>query len=164
MLNSSDDTSFFSSENDEEVVFNNKNKSNLLYVNSNLTVDEFTVIFLATIDKLALPETHKDIVLDLIRLTMPLINNLPLSFHSMQKTVPVSNIISFSLCNICFQEIQPSLKDGKKNKKCSNDNCPSKVRSFKTNKIIKVSNSDIISQLKLIYNEHKDTILKNKSN
>ena len=89
--------------------------SKYLYINSKITVESFCVLFYAALDKLSIPETQTDIVLDLIRLTLAIENNLPLSFYSILKTISKPEIIQYLVCTICGEEVLPGKKGQKIN-------------------------------------------------
>ena len=52
----------------EDSPFHNNNNTNIpIYKGARLKLNEFNVLFSATMDKIQIPESQKDIVLDLIR-------------------------------------------------------------------------------------------------
>ena len=53
---------------------------NYLYEGSNLKIREFNTLFFATVDKIAIAENQREMVLDL-RLLLPIKNNLPSSYY-----------------------------------------------------------------------------------
>lgn len=56
-----------------------KKKSLKVFEGSLLTVAEFNLLFSATVEKISVPEALKDMLLDMIRLICPPINNIPIS-------------------------------------------------------------------------------------
>jgi hypothetical protein len=59
---------------------------------------------MATVDKLGIAEDKRDMVLDLIRYSLPTDNELPLTYQ----IIPKPEISSFLICKICNQEISSS--------------------------------------------------------
>ena len=114
---------------------------------------------MATVDKLALPETQVDILLDFIRLILPIQNNCPLSYYSIKKSIGTPDITSTLICKICDGEIE-TVKPH--TKKCNTEGCASASLGLKSNSFIKVFNANIITQITRIYSEHHNTILKYK--
>ena len=157
------------STNEEEYIEENI-QSQKLFCNSRMNVKDFNILFMATVDRLAIPESNRNIILDLIRITMPKLNNLPESYQIVQNSFQKPDISSFTLCKICTQEIS-SLKyddtrakklDYQRNKKkrvCPNDNCSSQNVGLKSRNCIKVYTLNIFSQLKTIIEENETTML-----
>ena len=78
-------------------------ESPLLFKNARLNVRNFSILFMATVDKLGIAEDKRDMVLELIRYSLPTLNELPLTYHMIAKIIPKPEISSFLLCKICNQ-------------------------------------------------------------
>jgi hypothetical protein len=149
-----------------------ENKSPHLFKGSRLKVSEFSILFMATVDKLGIPEEKRDMVLDLIRFTLPTLNELPVSYYMIERTIPKPEISSFLLCKICNQEVSSSryydtkeekqkFKKSKTIKKCMNDECSSNRLGLKSRSFVKVFSLNIFSQLKIIIENNENCILSN---
>jgi len=169
ILDDFSDFSLYDLSSDEETSFEDKNSQGL-FLGSRLTLGEFNKLFMSTVDKLAIPETQRDIVLDFIRLTLPSLNNLPLSYHMVEKSIQKPEISSFILCKICNQEIsslkydeseekKKIYKKKKKLKYCPNEDCSSNSLGLKSRSFVKVFSLNIFSQLNTIITNHEETML-----
>ena len=78
---------------------------------------DFNILFMATLDKLAIPESKRNVLLDLIRFTMPMLNNLPESYQVVQNSLQKPQISFFTVCKICNQEITRSKYDDSREEK-----------------------------------------------
>ena len=110
-----------SSSSSSEEDFSSQCATTRLYNKSTLTVSEFVVLFLACVGKLAIAETHCDMLLNFIRLLLPMDNNLPLSYRRIRKLVSEDGMKKLSLCSICFRELS-------KFKLCPSETCLSNRR------------------------------------
>lgn len=72
---------------DEEICFEflNQNGTKTIYPGSKIVLNEFNTLFMGMVDHLAIAETHKDVVLEFIRLLMPPDNNIPNSYNLIKK-------------------------------------------------------------------------------
>lgn len=61
-----------------------------LYDGARLTVEEFSIVFMSTIDKIGVAKNQIDPILDLVRLVLPSDNELPTSFNIMQFFIDTS--------------------------------------------------------------------------
>jgi hypothetical protein len=161
---------FDTSSSDEENI-NDEQESPLLFKDSRLNVRNFNLLFMATMDKISIPEDTRHLVLDLIRFALPILNELPLSYHMVKKSIEKPEISSFLLCKICNQEISSTRyndseevkKKYKKNKrlrKCLNEDCGSSNMGLKSRSFVKVFSLNIFSQLKIILEANENLMLK----
>jgi hypothetical protein len=163
------DLSLLDSTEDDEIENDIQKDSPYLFKDSRLNVREFNILFMATVDKLGVPEEKRDMILDLIRFTLPTLNELPVSYYMIQKTIPKPEISSFLLCKICNHEISSSkyndteeekklFKKSKAIKKCINDECSSNRMGLKSRSFVKVFSLNIFSQLKIIIENNEKCI------
>ena len=117
---------------------------------------------MSTVEKLSLAESHRDVILDLIRIVLPVQNNLPTSYNQIKKSIKTPTLSEFLLCKICCKEIKQNKKDKRKNKICSTELCLSRTSGLKSNNFIKVFSSDIIAQIQMILSKHLDTMINYK--
>ena len=161
---------FYYSLSAEEI--DNVKESPLLFKNSRLNVRKFSILFMATVDKLGIAEDKRDMVLELIRYSLPINNELPLTYHMIAKIIPKPEISSFLLCKICNQEISSSkytdseeekkkFKRTKTLKKCLNEDCASNRIGLKSKSFVKVFSLNIFSQLKIILENNEKCIKSN---
>ena len=164
------ESSLFDSTSSEEENINDENESPLLFKESRLNVKNFNLLFMATMDKIGIPEDTRHLVLDLIRFTLPILNELPVSYHIVKKSIEKPEISSFVLCKICNQEISSTRysdseevkKQFKKNKrlrKCLNEDCGSSNMGLKSRSFVKVFSLNIFSQLKVILETNENVML-----
>ena len=149
---------------EDEVFLSKIEEKTLLFDGSKLDINEFNHLFIATVEKLSIPDTHRDLILDLIRLSAPIINNVPESFRRIKNSLEKPDLIETLICSSCEQEIhKEKLIKGKKgrktkNKKCLSDTCRSNRLGLKSNSIIKVYEANIFPQIEFIVREHLHTI------
>ena len=105
VLDDSLESNLFDTSSSEEEHINDQQESPLLFKDSRLNVRNFNLLFMATMDKLSIPEDTRHLVLDLIRFALPILNELPLSYHMVKKSIEKQEISAFLLCKICNQEI-----------------------------------------------------------
>ena len=164
---------FFSNNhfNSEEESLDENKKTENLHDYTKVDIKTFNKLFMGTVESLLIPETRRDAVLDLIRLVLPTVNNLPTSYHMIQKTLPKPEMSSFMICKICGDEISSSKYNDSKEKlnferrkrklkKCTNENCSSNKMALKSKSFIKVYSLNIFTQLKNILTNHEPTIKK----
>ena len=68
---------------------------------------------MATVEKLSLPESHRDIILDFIRLILPPLNNIPESYERLKKCIEEPDMKEFLICKGCQNEIKIEPKSKK---------------------------------------------------
>ncbi len=73
------ESSLFDTTSSEEENINDENESPLLFKQSRLNVKNFNLLFMATMDKIGIPEDTRHLVLDLIRFTLPVLSILSYS-------------------------------------------------------------------------------------
>ncbi len=161
---------YFDSLSDDDL--ESEKESPLLFKSARLNVRNFSILFMATVDKLGIAEDKRDMVLDLIRYSLPTLNELPLTYHMIAKIIPKPEISSFLLCKICNQEISSSkyndseddkkkFKRSKALKKCLNEDCSSNRIGLKSRSFVKVFSLNIFSQLKIILENNEKCIKSN---
>ena len=121
-----------------------------LYPNSHLKVEDFNTLFMVMVIKLALPHSHCSLLLEFIRLILPIDNNLPDSYYKIKNLNFKTNVSQFALCKICEVVLD-------KNKKCPSETCSSHRIIIKKN--IKVLCSNISNQLITILSLHYKSML-----
>ena len=123
-----------------------------------MIVSEFIILFISLVDKLALAENHCELLLNFVKMILNGVddeNNVPTSYYKLKKTLPIPMINSFILCKNCNEEVKIKIENGKKSKICSSEMCASRRLSHLRNKdLVKVYNSNIISQIREILNNH----------
>jgi hypothetical protein len=158
----------FDLDSDDEIFISQIEKKKTLYDGSQLELNDFNIAFMATVEKLDIGESQRDLVLDLIRLTAPLINNLPTSYRRIRNSLEKPDMTETLICYSCFKEIdRKMLEKGKKNKernfkKCLTKECRSNRIGLKSNMVIKVYEANIFSQIELILRENTNIIEKYK--
>jgi len=150
---------------DDEVFIAKIEKKTTLYEGSILELKDFNDSFMSTMELLNICETKRDVVLDLIRLTLPLINNLPQSYRRIRNSLERPELTETLLCVSCGNELSRGKINCKKaNKKiirkCQSKNCRANRLGLKENSIIKVYESNIFSQIEIIFREHLSTMEK----
>ena len=88
---------------------------------TNMPVKTFQTLFIALVDKLELPEKRSDILLDFVRLLLPINNNLPSSSYMIKKSMDVK-LSQYKICKNCFSELSKNVCE-----KC-NDTNASKIK------------------------------------
>lgn len=121
-----------------------------LYPNSHLKVEDFNTLFMVMVIKLSSPQSHCLLLLEFIRLILPVNNNLPDSYYKIKNLNFKTNVSQFSLCKICEMGLD-------KNKKCQSDTCASHRIVIKKN--INVLCSNISNQLITILSLHYKSML-----
>ncbi len=125
-----------------------------LYDGARLTVEEFSIVFMSTINKIGVAKNQIDPILDLVRLVLPSDNELPTSFNIMQSFIDTSGLLSMhQICKVCNKE----LINGSKT--CINTEC---VNNKLIKKTVKVFQSNIEEQIKIIFSNHLPSMLRYK--
>ena len=75
------------------------------------------------VDKISFPESHKDVILDFIRLIVPLYNNIPTSYFKIKKSVKKTDIKEFNLSKSCGNLIHIKKENNKKIMNCISEFC-----------------------------------------
>lgn len=104
-------------------------------------------------DKIDIPATKIDSILDLVRLALPLDNNLPLSYTSTVTEMSITQLYKqHAVCFMCDSAIE-------KSKICTSDICPNYNIKKKSSKAL---TSNIVEQLKVVFNNHLGSMIRYK--
>ena len=130
-----------------------------------MEINDFNIAFMSTVEKLNIAETQRDVVLDLIRITAPLINNLPESYRRIRNSLEKPDVVETLICYSCGKELSKEILYSKKSKdkkirKCQSTSCRGARLGLKANSIVKVYESNIFSQIEIIFREHLGTMEK----
>ena len=125
---------------------------------STINVNDFNTLFLATVNKLAIAENQRETVLEFIRLLLTVDNNLPCSYNKIKKSVEMPDIKNNILCKFCNKKIEFEKIGRKKFKKFTKTLCISNRQGIKSKSLVKVIEVDIVSQLRIILDNHKQSI------
>ncbi|CAF0947297.1 unnamed protein product [Brachionus calyciflorus] len=131
-----------------------------IYFNSNFKRTEFVTLFESLVDKLAIPETRRDILYKFIQLILPQDSNIPKSYNLLKKSILVSKVETTILCGLCQNKIITLEKNNKMVKKCENEFCSAHK---KTEKTIKLCNTDFVNQIKIILDNNYDQMVTYKN-
>ena len=93
---------------------------------------------------------------------MPIDNQIPLSYNQIKNTLKRPELKTFHICKICGNELDISIKNGRKIKRCLTDLCASSRSGIKPFNLIKVISSDIIPQIKILWANHMSSIVNYK--
>lgn len=107
-------------ESDSEEEQNNfifKNGAKVIFEESQISLNEFNTLFMGMVDQLALAEIHRDVVLEFIRLILPINNIIPKSYNLIKNSIAVPEIKTFMACKLCGEEVLALKIPGKKIKK-----------------------------------------------
>ena len=113
---------------------------------------------MALVDKLAICEKNRYVLLEFIRTILPRTSNIPTTYYLLKKSIEVPQINKFILCKYCSAEI-PIKKVGQTIKKCPTTQCVTNRKGLKSNKLIKIFNSDLQTQIEIILENYYDSIL-----
>lgn len=113
-----------------------------------MNVQNFNILYLSLVDKLSLPVSHSDLLLEFIRIILPENNNLPCSVYKIKRKNVVNEIRAYKLCKICETELVDN--------KCSSENCLSHRTNIKKN--IQVHCAKVSTQLGIILKNHSNSI------
>ena len=69
-----------------------------------MEINDFNIAFMSTVEMLNIAETQRDVVLNLIRLTAPLINNLPESYRRIGNSLEKPDVVETLICFSCGKE------------------------------------------------------------
>jgi hypothetical protein len=131
-----------------------KNLDAKLYSGARLTVQEFSLIFMATINKIGVAKNQIDPILELFRLVLPVDNELPTSFNIMKSFLNNSSVVKMNrVCKICCKELD------KTSETCENDSCANNKLKKKT---VKVFESNISEQIRTIFENHLCSMIRYK--
>ena len=92
---------------------------------------------MALVDKLAICEKNRYVLLEFIRTILPRTSNIPTTYYLLKKSIEVPQINKFILCKYCSAEI-PIKKVGQAIKKCPTTQCVTNRKGLKSNKLIKI--------------------------
>ena len=70
------------------------------------------------VDRLSMPESHRETLLEFTRLILPPDNNLPNSYYQIKKSIPTPNITEITLCKLCNELV---IHEKGKKKQCKNE-------------------------------------------
>ena len=143
-------------EEEDKVMLSNLEKKQklLLYPNSKLTVQDFSVLFMGIIGRLGnSPATQCEDLLEFLRVLIPNENNMPESYFRINSLFHKSKVIEFRLCSICQEQLNAK-------KKCPSKTCISNM-SLHSLKPIKVFILDINKQITFILENNYQSILNN---
>ena len=111
---------------------------------------------MALIDRISLPDTHSDMLLEFIRTIIPRSNCLATSLYNLRNSIHNKlnlNYEVFFLCKMCSEKLN-------KKKICESETCLS--HSLVKDKFIYVVVNNVSNQIKEIIINHYDSILKYK--
>jgi len=123
---------------------------------SNVEVKAFNQLFLGVVGRLSMSAQHAEIMLEFIRLILPLDNNIPSSFYRIKNSILTPNVTESILCKLCKNKV--TFQKGKK-KLCSNELCQASDKYLKSSDLIKVFNSNVETQIVSILDDHYQAII-----
>ncbi|CAF1026554.1 unnamed protein product [Brachionus calyciflorus] len=146
-----------SGDNIDEIELDNK----IIYLQIKMTRSEFINLFEATTDKMALPESNRNVLYNFIQLLLPSDSNIPKSYYLLKKDIKFDSISSSLLCSFCKNDIDiVKYKDKRLVKNCITETCSNFKRRISRKNSIKLFNANIEDQIKNILNNNFDTIFK----
>ncbi|CAF1062539.1 unnamed protein product, partial [Brachionus calyciflorus] len=145
--NESDDSEFGSSSSNEPI-----------YPSCNLSREEFVTLFEATVDKLCIAESNREKLYRFVQLILPLDSNIPISYYKLQKRYKTKRVEKFLVCSICKNKIITSKESGFK-KVCLTETCSFNRQRLGSKYTIKIFNSDLKSQIRMILDNCYPSIL-----
>lgn len=127
-----------------------------LFDKSPVSIGEFNTLFLGLVDRLALPDTHSEILLEFIRAIVPRSNNLTTSYHKIKQSKNSSSSLyfnEFKLCSVCNSKLKQT--------DCESSTCL--YNRLTKRKYIHVVISNIKFQIEQIITNNYDSLVKYKS-